>query len=247
MTAGGATVRRVEVPGPGGSVLPCLLAEPGGPPPSSGGPGLLLVHDIVGLSEDAERIAGRLADSGYTVLVPDHLGPGMLVPCVVRAVASLRRGSGEGFDRLAAGWDHLGTLPGVDPARRAVVGFCLGGGFALLWAARSDARAVAAFYGDVPTDAEALSGIPPCVAGYGGRDLVFARQGRRLRRHLESLGVEHDLKEYPHAGHAYMNRHDNLLMRLSAIGPMRSRYDEDAAEDSWTRMLGFLETHLGPG
>lgn len=244
----GASVRSVVLVGPDGEPVPCLLAEPprAGAQPSSAGSGVLLVHDLLGPGEDMARVAERLADAGHVVLVPGYFGPGLLLPCVARAVRSLRRGSGEQFGRLQAAWEHLGSLSVVDPARRGVVGFCLGGGFALLWASRSDARSVATFYGDVPKDIRALRGIPPCVAGYGGRDRVFAPQGRRLVRHLEELGVEHDVVEYPDAGHAYMNRHDHVLMRLSALGPTRAGYDERAAEDSWRRLLAFLSTHLAP-
>jgi carboxymethylenebutenolidase len=244
VSAAGSDVRRIEVPTPDGA-LPTLVASPR--LDATPGPGLLLVHDVLGLSDDVSAISRRLAGDGFVVSVPGYFGEGRLVPCVVRAMRTLRRGHGPHFARLQAAWDHLRSLPEVDPDRIGVVGFCLGGGFALLWGARADATAVACFYGDVPRDPDALRGLPPCVAGYGGRDLVFARQGRRLRSHLERLGVEHDVVEYPAAGHAYLNRHDHLLMRLSGWGPTRAGYDPAAAEDSWQRMLSFFAVHLaGP-
>lgn len=236
-------VERVSIATDDGTPVPALLARPR--TAAQPGPGVLVVHDLLGLSADMERIAARFAQEGYVALVPDFFGPGARLPCVVRAVASLRRGGGAPFERLRAAHDHLAGLAEVDPARTGVVGFCIGGGFAVLYAPRSDARAVATFYGDVPRSAEPLRGIPPCVAGYGGRDRIFAPQGRRLAGHLTELGVEHDVKEYPRAGHAYLNQHTGVLVRVAAHSPMAAGFDPEAAADSWDRMLGFFARHLG--
>ncbi len=222
--------------------MPALLLEP--EDQAAGRPALLLVHDILGLTDDIDRIGARLVDEGYVVLIPDYFGPGRRLPCVVRAITDLRRGAGPAFDRLASGQDFLAGRAGVDPRRIGVVGFCLGGGFALLWAARSDAAAVATFYGGVPTDVDALRGLPPCVAGYGAKDRVFGPQAKRLRDHLVTLGVAHDLRVYPQAGHAYMNQHEGLVAWLAAHSPEAAGYEHGAAEDSWTRMLEFFERHL---
>jgi carboxymethylenebutenolidase len=125
-----------------------------------------------------------------------------------------------------------------------VAGFCMGGGFALLYAARAPLGAAATFYGDVPKRADDLRGVCPIVAGYGGRDRIFAEPGRRLDRLLAELDVERDVVHYPDAGHSYMNRHTGLLAHMGAVTPMRAGYDEAAAEDSWRRMLAFFARHL---
>ena len=101
-----------------------------------------------------------------------------------------------------------------------------------------------AFYADVPKNADALRGVPPVVAGFGGRDRLFGPGASRLRAHLEKLDVPCDIRVYPTAGHSYMSPHENLLARLGAFGPMKVGYDEAASEDSWQRMLRFFEEHL---
>ncbi len=74
---------------------------------------------------------------------------------------------------------------------------------------------------------------------------MFAPQGERLERHLVVLGVEHDVKVYPEAGHSYMSQHPpTLMVRLAARGPMKAGFSETASEDSWKRMLEFFEKHL---
>ena len=58
--------------------------------------------------------------------------------------------------------------------------------------------------------------------------------------------MPHDVKIYDEVGHSYMNRHPKWLVALAPFTPLRARYDEAAAEDSWRRMLAFFRTHLGP-
>jgi carboxymethylenebutenolidase len=121
----------------------------------------------------------------------------------------------------------------------------MGGGFALLYAVRAPLGAAGVFYGDVPKTAEELRGVCPVVAGYGGSDRFFAGQGRRLEAHLAALGVPHDVRIYPDAGHSFMSRHTGLLATISAYGPMAVGFDPEAEADSWARMAAFFRSHLG--
>jgi carboxymethylenebutenolidase len=121
----------------------------------------------------------------------------------------------------------------------------MGGGFALLYAVRAPLGVAATFYGDVPTTADELRGVCPVIGSYGERDRFFAPQGRRLEGHLKQLGVPHDVRIYPDAGHSFMSRHTGLLARLSAHGPMAVGFNAEAEGDSWARMEAFFRTHLG--
>src|SRR5207248_11265116 len=98
-------------------------------------------------------------------------------------------------------------------------------------------------YGQVPDDAEAiLAGACPIVGSFGGRDrMPPPGTAARLARTLESLGVDHDVKEYPGVGHSFMNDHGRLMTiaRVFGVG-----YDPAAAEDAWARILAFFARHL---
>lgn len=232
---------------PGGRELRAALAEPESG--AANGAGVLVVHEALGLNDDMRRIATRFADAGYTALAPDFLGAGWKPLCIARFFQGIGRvGSGRPYRDLAAAQRWLGERHGLDPQRIGVVGFCMGGGFALLYAARGGepVRAVAPFYAAVPKDDALLADLCPTVASFGGRDRIFAHGAGPLEAALARHGIDHDVKTYPSAGHGFMSRHGPWLTRLERVLPQGGGYDEAAAEDSWTRMLDFFLRHLGP-
>jgi carboxymethylenebutenolidase len=233
----------VSFPAASGRPMRAALALPAAHGPR---PAVVVIHEIFGLNADIRRIAERFATLGWVALAPDLFDTGgVRLLCIARVMAALRRGTGAAFDDLEAARRWLAARPEVDPERTGVVGFCLGGGFALLWAVRGPLRVAGVFYGDVPADAEALRGVCPVVAGYGGRDRLFAPQGARLDRHLDALGVPHDVRVYPQAGHSYMSPHAGVFATLGAYGPMKVGFEPEAEADSWARMEAFFRRHLG--
>ncbi len=238
-----AAVTDLTFPSAGGHPMRAALAVPRATAPR---PAVIVIHEIFGLNDDIRRMTGRFADLGYVALAPDlYDAGGPHVLCIVRTMLALRRQDGPAFADLEAARAWLAARPDVDSSRTGVAGFCMGGGFALLYAVRAPLGAAAVFYGDVPKAADELRGVCPVVAGFGGRDRFFAPQGRRLEQHLKELGVPHDVRIYPAAGHSYMNRHTGPLATLAAHGPMAVGFDAEAEADSWTRMEAFFRTHLG--
>jgi carboxymethylenebutenolidase len=88
-----------------------------------------------------------------------------------------------------------------------------------------------------------LRGACPVVGSYGGRDRGLPGAAAKVESVLAELGVEHDVKEYPEAGHSFMNRHNggplNVVARLGGIG-----YHHPSAENAWARILTFFDRHL---
>ncbi len=238
-------MEQVSVPVPGGTVLRAEVATPAGAGPHAA---VIVIHEIFGLNGDIRAKAEHLAGCGYVAVAPDLYSIlGRKPLCVVRAMQSLRRRDGPAFAGLEAARAWLAGRPDVDPSRIGVVGFCMGGGFALLFAARAPLGAAAVFYGDVPKDEAPLDSVCPVVAGYGGRDALFCRFAARLEDHLNVLGVENDIKLYPDAGHSYMSEHTGLLNKLASWGPMKVGFNPAATEDSWRRVEAFFAKHLGAG
>ncbi len=166
--------------------------------------------------------------------------------CILRTLVGMARGEvGRVIADLEAARTWLATRPEVDARRTGVVGFCMGGGFALLYATRAPLQVAGAFYGDVPKTVEELRGVCPVLGGFGGRDRIFAPQGARLERLLTELGVPHDVKTYFAAGHSFMNEHPpGVMATLGAWGPMAAGFDPEAEADSWRRLEAFFGEHL---
>lgn len=233
---------RIETPS--GSMKAALAS----PRESGRRPGIIVIHEIAGLNGHVRAKAQRFADMGYVALAPDlYSTRGPKFVCIVRTMLGLKGGEGPVFRDLDACRAWLGGRPEVDASRIGVVGFCMGGGIALLFAARAELGAAAVFYGSVPKDAEELVDVCPVLGGFGGRDRVFGKGGERLEAHLTRLQKPHDVKTYPDAGHSYMTDRGEggILNRLNAWGPLKVAYDGDAAEDSWRRMEAFFGEHLG--
>ncbi len=124
-----------------------------------------------------------------------------------------------------------------------MIGFCLGGGFALLCAPRPGFDAAAVNYGDVPKDAESvLAGACPVVGSFGGRDLMGTQHPERLQRALAVLEVPHDVHVYPAAGHRFMTQASGVSAVFARIGRMSCEHAD--ATDAWPRIFAFFGTYL---
>ena len=97
-------------------------------------------------------------------------------------------------------------------------------------------------YGQPPRHLEqALAGACPMVASYGGRDLQLKGAAAKVERALTSLGVEHDVKEYPTAKHGFLFEHTG---KTAWSDPWMVAYDAAAADDAWQRIFTFFDQHL---
>jgi carboxymethylenebutenolidase len=230
----GATLR-AELFGPSGGDAPL--------------PGVLILHESFGLNDDIRRIARRFADAGYVAVAPDLYSHGTRLICLTRVIVDMLRGGvSREIEDILAVREALAERREVDPERIAIAGFCQGGGFALVAGTHPGFRAAAVNYGEVPRSSESLNGVCPVVASYGARDMIFGRgTAHRLRRHLEALGVPHDVKTYDGAGHSFFSKADGWQGWLARVPtPLAVGYDEAAAEDGWRRMLTFFEEHVRP-
>jgi carboxymethylenebutenolidase len=223
-----------------GGMRPGYLSLPSATP--GPWPAVVVIHEAFGLNDDIRRKADELAAHGYLALAPDLYEGKSWIKCIRGAIAQLRAGSGPAFTALDAARTFLAARPDCT-GKTGVIGFCMGGGFALLCAPRDGFGAAAVNYGEVPKDAERiLAGACPIVGSYGGRDPMGTDHPERLRRTLTVLEVPHDVHLYPGSGHRFMTQTAGASAVLAKLGRMTFQ-PEDAA-DAWQRIYRFFGTHL---
>ena len=86
----------LTVPVPGPTELPAYLARPSvgfGP-----WPGVVLIHDAVGMTSVTREHADRLATAGYLTLAPDLYSRGGLIKCLVSTLSAVASGQGQAYD-----------------------------------------------------------------------------------------------------------------------------------------------------
>lgn len=227
--------------------LPVYLATPPGPPPW---PGVVVIHDVMGMGPDVRNQAGWLAGEGYLAAAPDLFCWGSRLSCLRGVFRDMKRRKGPIFEDVEAVRAWLVGQPGCS-GQVGVIGFCMGGGFALLMAPDHGFDVASVNYGQVPRDArELLTGACPVVGSFGGRDRPLRGAAARLENALAADGVDHDVKEYPAAGHGFLNDHegagDRLPLMMKPMAPLMSFGPEPAsAQDARSRIIGFFAAHLG--
>ncbi|HLS79116.1 MAG TPA: dienelactone hydrolase family protein [Nocardia sp.] len=233
-------MQTIDLPAPDGTIQ-AVIAHPDGAGPW---PGVVIVHDAIGFGEDVRKHVTMLAERGYLAIAPNLFSRGKTrcIRSVMRALwftGGRNDGDSVPVRDILAARDHLLADPRCT-GRTAVIGFCMGGGFALLCAPHGfDASApfYPGLYGDFRS---LLDGACPIVASYAGIDPSLIGAGEKLRRSLIDLGVPHDIKTYPKAAHGFANTFAaEPLLRVTGLG-----YDATATADAWQRIFTFFDRHL---
>jgi carboxymethylenebutenolidase len=199
--------------------------------PGSPSPGVVMIHDVWGLSDHTRDLAGRLSREGFSVLAIDlYRKTGPLV-----------------LETLQEGIDFLGAHPSTSGHALGLTGFCMGGQYALLGASTCQGLSAAVvFYGmltyasDIDRERKPRSPLDavtdlrcPLLGLFGQEDhLIPAAEVHELERRLAQTGQPFEVVLYPGAGHAFMNDTRPEMHR------------PEAAADAWARMVPFFRTHL---
>lgn len=210
-------------------------------PPSSPGAAhaaLLVIQEWWGMNDWVKSNADRFASQGYTALAVD-LYRGRSATSAEEA-HELMRGLPE--DRamadIKAAFNLLAARPDVDPTRIGIVGWCMGGGYALEFATvEPRLRAAVVNYGHLFTDPAKIGPIHAALLGnFGATDRgIPAEDVLSFESQLRAQGKNIDFKEFEGAGHAFMNQSNT------------QGYDAAAARDAWIRIDAFFTKELGVG
>jgi carboxymethylenebutenolidase len=225
--------------------MPAYLATPAGEGPW---PGVVVIHDALGMSTDVRNQADWLASERYLALAPNLYYWGRRIRCLIATVRLGERPRSE-LD-TARTW-----LAAHDrcTGKVGVIGFCMGGDYALAMAPRQHGFSASSVnYGGATKEIErALPDVCPIIGSFGADDRWPGQRGvpHRLDSMLTAAGVEHEIKVYPGAGHGFLNDHEpaELPLWVRALAKLvNARYHEASARDARRRIIDFFDTHLRP-
>lgn len=223
------------IPGPAGG--PAYAALPEGAKRA-----VVVIHEIFGPQPEIDRVVHRFSDRGYAAVAPNLFHSGGKLACVRAALSAIATGRGPQIEQIQAARDWLREETGVKAQHIGLIGFCLGGGFAL--AAGRGWGAVSTNYGDLPPMA-VLEGIGPTIGCYGGRDVLFRGNAEKLRKRLTTLGVEHEVHVHDEVGHSFLTDGDHPIAFALTAPLMHIEYNPQVAEQAWAKIMAFFDRQLG--
>jgi carboxymethylenebutenolidase len=199
-------------------------------------PGVIVIHEIYGLTDWEPKVADRLAKEGFIAIVPDLLsskhGESPKDPDQGRKLVGELEPVRVTAD-LDATYAYLNGLPALEKDRIGTIGFCWGGGQSFRYATNNpNLKAVVVAYGPSP-DSAAIKRIQAPVLGvYGENDERINASLPDVAAKMQSAGKTFTYEVYPGTGHGFLK-------------PGRQGSDTPQVEKAWKRILEFYRARLG--
>lgn len=204
-------------------------------------PGVLVVHQWMGLTDYEKMRADMLAEMGYVAFALDVYGKGIRPTNTIEAGEQAGKFYGDRAlfrTRLAAGLEQLTKREMVDRARVAAIGYCFGGG-GVLELARSGAEiaGVVSFHGSLstPTPEDANNIKARVLVCHGALDPHVNREAvNGFFDEMNAAGVNYQFIAYSGAVHAF-------TQKAAGDDPSKgAAYNADADRHSWQHMKDFF-------
>jgi len=207
-------------------------------PDAGSGPGVIVIQEWWGLVPHIKEVCDRLAAEGFVALAPDlYHGVTTAEPDEAGKLMMALNVEQAGKD-MGGAIDHLLGLDAVTSTSLGVIGFCMGGGLALVLATqRPDAiSACAPYYGVIPWEnlAPDYSALRAKVQGhFASEDGFFPPEmARKLEQQLRDLGKDAEIQVHQGVDHAFFN------------DTRPEVYDAQASNKAWNDTLGLLREQL---
>ncbi len=199
-------------------------------------PGVVVIQEWWGLDDHIKSVTERFAKLGYVALAPDlYRGQVAKEPSdAQRLIITVQ--VPKALQDIQGAVDYLNGLDAVLPKKVGVIGFCFGGGLAMLMAYKGKGvGAVASFYGESvkPSDDDIKVVTVPVLGIYGeldGGSPASLIDGWAAK--FKAAGKINQMIIYKGAQHAFFN------------DTRPSSYNEEAAKDAWQRVQDWFKQYL---
>lgn len=204
-------------------------------PEEATGPGVLVIQEWWGITDHIVDVTNRFAAAGFVALAPDLYGGRVAHDREEARTMMAELPVDRAVVELSGAVDFLLAHERVSSATVGAVGFCMGGGFVLVLAARDPRVGAAVPYYAVGAyeEADLATIASPVLGHFAEHDAsVPLERVERLKERLEaSSSPEVDIRVHPNSGHAFFNDEG-------------ANYDEGLARETWGTTVSFLRRHL---
>ncbi len=208
------------------------------PAAGGSGPGLIVIQEWWGLVPHIRDVVDRFAAAGFSALAPDLYRGETTVEPDEAGKLMMALNLDQAAKDMSGAITYLQSSDAVTSNGVGVVGFCMGGGLAMMLAAQQpdDVVACAPFYGLIPWEqaepdwsrvAAPVRGHFAELDGFFGPD-----KARDLEAKLQGLGKDASFRIHPGVDHAFFN------------DTRPEVYDADAADAAWADTVEFFRTSI---
>jgi carboxymethylenebutenolidase len=208
-------------------------------PESGSGPGVIVIQEWWGLVPHIVDVCGRFAAEGFVALAPDlYHGTTTTEPDEAGKLMMALNIEIAGRD-MGGAVDFLKAHQAVTSEGVAVIGFCMGGGLAMVLATQrpDDVVACAPFYGLIPWEGAQPDWsrlAAPLRGHFAAEDGFFTPdQAAALEQRLRALGKDAEIEVHPGVGHAFFN------------DTRPEAYDAAESAKAWADTVAFFRQRVG--
>jgi carboxymethylenebutenolidase len=208
-------------------------------PAAGTGPGVVVIQEWWGLVPHIEQVVDRLAEAGFVAIAPDHYrGTKTTEPDEAGKLMKGLAVAAAAAD-IAGAAEYLLARDEVTGSSIGCMGFCMGGGLALLApTAHPHITVTSAFYPAMP-----WPDYSPDWSLYTDKEALIHKaesdeesSGPRIAEYVEAIrasGGVATVYDYPGSQHAFFNDERPEV------------YHPDYAAEAWQRTLDFFARRLG--
>jgi carboxymethylenebutenolidase len=203
-------------------------------PPSGSGPGVVVIQEWWGMVPHIRDVCDRFAAEGFVALAPDLFRGKTTTEPDEAGKLMMTLNLEQAAKDMGGAVDFLLGHDAVTSAGLGVIGFCMGGGLAMMLAVQraDDVKAVAPFYGVIPWEGAQPDWSKlqaPLRGHFAEQDGFFTPdKAKALEQELQALGKDASIEVHPGVDHAFFN------------DTRPEVYNETEASRAWADTLAFF-------